>query len=381
MDNQNAKKNGLTGIAGDIFRGEANITTEADVKRATDAAGTTNAEDVVIRPQNYENVQTQSVVETAREQAEKELQQIKAYNDEMLRRQKIEEAKGKAKRSAARTAIVIFVIVVIVALVFLLINILTNIYNPPAPTPAPAPPEPVKYDVVDGYKCTSSNCYKMAELPDGRIFLRDDDYRIYDSTSGEVVTTTIENQEYFSVVPFVWGDDILIDLDHESGFNGIYSVNGNRMITGFTYDEFYKDINYEGYDEMRWIEGQYIIARKDHDFRLIRLRDGQDLIRANKRVFVHGQFLIAYNDNGERRVYDLEGKQLRVAVPKSNIYIQNDLMVYADYTDSLFFDLMNSKGEFIGDGAEIERLYSIEYESFLTIMDKDPNYYKIPANN
>jgi hypothetical protein len=276
---------------------------------------------------------------------------------------------------------VIFVIVVIVALVFLLINILTNIYNPPAPTPAPAPPEPVKYDVVDGYKCTSSNCYKMAELPDGRIFLRDDDYRIYDSTSGEVVTTTIENQEYFSVVPFVWGDDILIDLDHESGFNGIYSVNGNRMITGFTYDEFYKDINYEGYDEMRWIEGQYIIARKDHDFRLIRLRDGQDLIRANKRVFVHGQFLIAYNDNGERRVYDLEGKQLRVAVPKSNIYIQNDLMVYADYTDSLFFDLMNSKGEFIGDGAEIERLYSIEYESFLTIMDKDPNYYKIPANN
>jgi hypothetical protein len=132
---------------------------------------------------------------------------------------------------------------------------------------------------------------------------------------------------------------------------------------------------------MRWIEGQYIIARKDHDFRLIRLRDGQDLIRANKRVFVHGQFLIAYNDNGERRVYDLEGKQLRVAVPKSNIYIQNDLMVYADYTDSLFFDLMNSKGEFIGDGAEIERLYSIEYESFLTIMDKDPNYYKIPANN
>jgi hypothetical protein len=173
---------------------------------------------------------------------------------------------------------------------------------------------------------------------------RNDDYRIYDSTSGEVVTTTIENQEYFSVVPFVWGDDILIDLDHESGFNGIYSVNGNRMITGFTYDEFYKDINYEGYDEMRWIEGQYIIARKDHDFRLIRLRDGQDLIRANKRVFVHGQFLIAYNDNGERRVYDLEGKQLRVAVPKSNIYIQNDLMVYADYTDTLFVDLMNSNG-------------------------------------
>ena len=221
----------------------------------------------------------------------------------------------------------------------------------------------------------------MAELPDGRIFIRDDNYFIFDSTSREAVLTTIENQEYFSVVPFVWGDDILIDLDHESGFNGIYSVNGNRMITGFTYDEFYKDINYEGYDEMRWVEGQYIIARKDHDFRLIRLRDGQDLIRAKKRVFVHDQFLIAYNDDGERRVYNLEGKQLRVAVPKSNIYIQNDLMVYADYTDSLFFDLMNSKGEYIGDGAEIERLYSLEYESFLTIMDKDPNYYKIPANN
>ena len=379
MDNQNAKKNGLAGIAGDIFRGEAVITSEEDVKKATDASGTTNAEDVVIRPQNYENVQTQSVVETAREQAEKELAQIKAYNEEMLRRQKIEEGKDKAKRSAVKTGIIIFVIVVLIALGFLIVNIITNIYRPPAPTPAPDPVDPAKLDVINGYKCTTTNCRKIADMPDGRIILRDELYYVYDSTTGQAVQTNIENQEYYSVTAFNWGNDIFIDLDHESGLNGIFSVNDNRMITGFNYDSFIHDINDESYKEMTWIEGQYIIGRKNGDYRLIRISDGKGMVRGTKRVFIRDNFCFGYFAGGERRAYTLTGKQIKAGVKQSEFYVRGDLLIYVqmnEYTDRQFYD---GNGEEVYEGDEYNRLTYIDLEQLAPTLNKDKNYYRIPA--
>ena len=381
MDNQNAKKNGLVGIAGDIFSNEAKLTNEEDVKKATDSTGGNN-QDIIIHPQNYENVQTQSVVETAREQAEKELAQIKAYNEEMLRRQKVEEAKAKAKRATIRTVLIIFFSVIVIVVVWLVISALMNVYNPPAPDPEPEPPKPVERDTVNGYKCNTDKCYKMADMPDGRIILRDDQYFIFDPTSREAKLTTIQNQEYYNITAFVWGKDILVDLDPETDLNGLYSINENRMVTGFSYDSFIHDIKDKSYDEMNWAEGQYIVARKESQYRLIRLVDGKEIINGTNRVLVHDGFCISYAANGERRIYTLEGKQFLVAQVGSYIWIKGNYLVYMKAPDkSTTYDLYGGDGVKISTSkdAEYARLHKIKSKEFIKTMDADKTYYKISA--
>ena len=381
MDNQNAKKNGLVGIAGDIFSNEAKITNEEDVKKATDSTGGNN-QDVIIHPQNYENVQTQSVVETAREQAEKELAQIKAYNEEMLRRQKAEENKAKAKRGAIRTMLIIFLIVFVIVVGWVVVGALTNVYNPPAPEPEPEPEKPAQRDTVNGYKCKTDKCYKMADMPDGRIILRDDQYFIFDPTTRESSLTTIQNQEYYNITAFTWGKDILVDLDPETDFNGIYSVNENRMITGFNYDSFIHDIKDKSYNEMNWAEGQYIVARKDSQYRLIRLLDGKEIINGTNRVLVHDSFCISYFSNGERRFYTLEGEQFLVAPVGSYVYIKGNYLVFMKTPDkSTSFELWGGDGKKIttNKDAEYLRLHKIKGKEFISTMEADKTYYKISA--
>lgn len=382
MDNQDAKKNGLVGIAGDIFRGEAKLTNEEDVKRATDSTAGNN-EDVLIHPQNYGNVQTQSVVETAREQAEKELAQIKAYNEEMLRRQKIEENKAKAKRGAIRTALVIFVIIILVVVGWVVISALMGVYNPPAPTPAPDPEEQAKRDTVDGYKCKTAKCYKMSDMPDHRIILRDDQYFIFDPKTGEASLTTILNQEYHSISAFTWGNDILVDLDEETGFHGLYSVNSNRVVTGFNYDMFVNKIEDSSYADMNWAEGQYIVAKKDSQFRLIRLLDGKEIIHGTDRVFVHDNFCVSFNASGERRIYTLEGDQVKVAPAGSYIFIKGEYVVWFKDDASTDFEMYDSTGKRIQDSknAEFARIRKFKSKERLSSMLADTTYYAIrPAN-
>ena len=95
MDNQNNNKGGLVNISKNILEGK--IGPDEEVKKMTDASGQMS-EDVVVHPNNFENVQSQSMVESARETANEELAQIKAYNDAILRQEKAQENKNKAKQ-------------------------------------------------------------------------------------------------------------------------------------------------------------------------------------------------------------------------------------------------------------------------------------------
>jgi hypothetical protein len=382
MDNQDAKKNGLVGIAGDIFRGEAKITNEEDVKRATDSTAGNN-EDVLIHPQNYGNVQTQSVVETAREQAEKELAQIKAYNEEMLRRQKAEEAKEKAKRGAIRTVLVVFVIIIFIVIGWVVISALMGVYNPPAPITPPDPEKEAKRDSVDGYKCKTDKCYKMADMPDHRIILRDDQYFIFDPKTGEASLTTIMNQEYHSINAFVWGNDILVDLDPETDFNGLYSVTSNRMVTGFVYDSFVKDIKDTSYADMNWAEGQYIVGRKDGQYRLIRLIDGREIINGTDRVFVHDSFCIAFNSGGERRLYTLNGDYFKVTSTGSYIFIKGEYVVVFKNNASGEFELYDATGKRIQTtkNAEYDSLRKVKSKERINYLLNNAAYYTVPDGN
>jgi len=260
-----------------------------------------------------------------------------------------------------------------------------GVHTPPPPTPEPEQEEQGKYDTVNGYKCKTQKCYKMADMPDGRIVLRDDQYFIYDTTSKEAISTTIENQEYHNVYPFKWGDDILIDLDPESGLNGLFSVNSNRLVINFNYDAFLSDIKDTNYSDMNWAEGQYIIARKDSQYRLIRILDGKEIISGRDRVFVHDSFCIGFNGNGERRIYTLEGDQFTIIGSEFNIYIKGQYMVIAKINNtSSRFEMRGPDGKKITTQAkdpEYARLAKIKTKDFIKTMDADKSYYKVPAGD
>ena len=371
MDNQNNNKGGLVNISKNILEGK--IGPDEEVKRMTDASGQMN-EDVVVHPNNFENVQSQSMVESARETANEELAQIKAYNDAILRQEKAQENKNKAKRTIIYVILGIFGAIVVIVLVWMLVNAIIAMQSPAGPGTDPTPVDPEKLDTVDGYKCETSKCYKAADLPDGRLIIRDTNFFIYNTETEESVMTNIENQEYHAIKPFKWGNQILVELDPESEKSGIYSITDNRQVIGFNYDTFYTDIKDDNYREQTWIEGQYIIAKLGGSYRLIRMYDGKEIIRGATRVFVHDKFCVSYEQGGERRLYTLEGKQFKVVPNGDLIYIKGSSAIYVEveYED---FELFLASGEETSDTAEYDTLRDIDQEVLTKYLDK--NYYKV----
>ncbi len=383
MDNQNKNKGG-SGIT-NIFSNDTKISLQEDYKHATDASGQMGQENVVIQPQNYENVQTRSKVESAREDADRELAKIKAYNEEMLRRQKADERKVKAKRTAVYVTLGVFVLIFFGVMVWVLINALMTVQTPPEPTDKPGDDPTKIYNVVDGYKCKTEKCFMVTELPDHRYLIRDDRFFIYEKSSGEVVPTAVPTQEYHNITAFTWGEAILLELDPESELSGLYSITENRMITdGFSYDSFFRDIKDDVYKEMEWVYGQYIIGRANGSYRLIRLVDAQELVRGNEGVFIHGNFLFDYEAGGQRRVFTMDGKMIK-STPAETVLFTSEktgcLILFKD-SASISFEVYDAAGNKLTSGK------SVDYQTISKVKSKErlkyveehtEDYYKIYA--
>lgn len=376
MDNQDANKGsgGLANISKNFLEGK--VTSTEQVKKLTDASGQIDKDSVVVQPGNFENVQSQSIVETTREEASEELAQIKAFNEEMERQQKLQERRNKTRRIIIYVILGFFGAAVAGILIWMLVNAIIAAQSPVNPGEEPDPEKPAQYDTVDGYKCETSNCYKVVELPDERILIRDEDFYIYDTTEKKATLTTIENQEYHSITPFKWGDKILLDLDPESEKSGLYSVTDNSQLISFKYDSFYRDIKDDVYREMTWVEGQYIVAKLSGSYRLARIYDGQEIIRGAERVFIHDNFCVGFEKDGERRIYTKNGKQIKVVEKGGKIFIHGSTVVYVS-SDDYYFELYDSAGEEIYEGQEYDYLSEIDYEVFTETLSKNKVYYKV----
>jgi len=165
---------------------------------------------------NLVNVQTQSIVKSAREEAEQELAQVKAYNDEMLRRERAAEGVNTAKRTGLLIFGIILGVAVVGVIIWLVVSAIIFAQHPVDPTDLPPEEDPAKLGEVDGYKCKTANCEKVVDLPDGRIIIRDTSYYIYDLEEKVATLTTIENRDYHAITPFYWGKRLLAELDPES---------------------------------------------------------------------------------------------------------------------------------------------------------------------
>ena len=325
---------------------------------------------------NIVNVQTQSIVESAREEAEKELEQVKAYNDEMLRRERAAEAANTAKRTGLTIFGIILGIAVVVITIWLVVNSVILAQGPADPGEKPPEADPDELSVIDGYKCTTTNCEKVVDLPDGRIIIRDTNYYIYDLEEREAILTTIENRDYHAITPFYWGERLLAELDPESDPSAIYNISENHATTGYNYDAIYHDIEDEVYKDQKHVLGKMIIVKGSGSYRLIDLTTGSEIVRGSNKVFTHGNFYFGYEAGNEIRAYTGTGKQFKAAKENERLYVKDKYVVYLNDKDS--FEVYDEQGVKMGPKDNLcITLRKINRKTLRSTLDKDNSYYNI----
>lgn len=328
----------------------------------------------------YENVQTQSVVKSTREEADEQLAAINAQNAEILRQQKLAEEAAKAKRTGIYIAIGIFFAAIFIVGGWLIINAVIASQKTVAPEELAGQGEEAKYGRVEGYKCTNEKCEKAADVDTDSIIIRDGSkHYIFKKSDKSKTLTSIESKEYHAITVFKWGNDYLAILDPESGQSALYNVTANRQLTDFSYDEFYTDITADTYKDMTWVAGSYIVARNGTSQRLIEQSTGSEKLRANKKVFVYDKYYFGYETDGTIHVYESTPTQFYILKTNENAFVKNSyLIVINDKNSTTIYEPTGTKAK-VNDFTKT--INAIKIKDRLNTFLNDKSYYHIPANN
>ena len=328
----------------------------------------------------YENVQTQSVVMSTREEADAQLAAINAQNAEILRQQKLAEEAAKAKRTGAYIAVGIFFAAILIVGGWLIVNAIIASQKTVAPEELAGIEEEAKYGRVEGYKCTSEKCEKATDIDANNIIIRDGSkFYIFNKTDKKKTLTSIASKDYHAITIFKWGNDNLAILDPESGQSALYNITSNRQLTEFAYDEFYTDITADTYKDMTWVAGQYIVARNGSSQRLINVSLGTEVIRANKKVFVYDKYFFAYENDGLIHVYDSTPKQFLIVKTDEYIFVKNGYLITVKANGSInFYDATGAKPKANDFTTTIN---AIKAKERLNALLKDKTFFHIPENN
>lgn len=329
---------------------------------------------------NYQNVQTQSVVKSTREEANEQLAQINAHNAEVARQQKLAEEAAKAKRTGIYVAIGIFFAAILGAGIWLTANAIIAATQGGVQTGQEQEQDgPAQYGRVEGYRCKTEKCEKAADISEGNILIRDgSSHYLYDIAAKKASLTTIPEQEYHAITPLTWGEKTYFILDPESAQSALYSMTDNRIVTDFAYDEFFYDANAEQYAEMAWVEGKYIVAKSNGLYCLIQLSNGKETIRAAKRVFVHDDYYFGYESDGSIHIYADSAKKILVSKAGEILYTDGTHLIQIDSQNS--YRLYDRSGEETEDEAIRNYFSDLDSDTMIPTLDGNSAYYRIPAN-
>ncbi len=293
---------------------------------------------------NMENLRTQSVVESARDVAEKELAAQEAYNAQILKNQQAAIRRDKEMHIAVKIALIIFGILIFAALIWLVVQIVISA-TPQKPNECLNEDGTVNssccdrpeykdnaackeandpYPTVDGYKCNSDkHCRKMTDIiKDELIIVKDTKYYLYDIKKATATPTTIDNSiDYNEMTSFEWGKGAYyVILEPNTGQYGLYSVKDNTQVIPNSVTRYYTDIKHKAYSQMTDVLGKYIIVRESSQYRLYNIVDGTKIAGGANGVFVHKNYVIGYENDNIRRVYNLNGTQVLLAKEGEELY-------------------------------------------------------------
>ena len=344
------------------------------VKKAAEEAQKANA----YNPLDYENRRSQSVIYSQREITEQQLAEVRSRNEAALREQQRIATEQKVERASFKTGVAIFIAAIVVVAIILVVVIISSIRTPVAPPDDPPEEPPMALSTVDGYSCETQTCGKVTDLPDGRIILRDNNYYIYDTKTKERSSTTIDTQDYIDVQAFYWGGKIYVTLDPTTNNTALYSVEENRYVVSYEYDKFYTDIKDSVYDEMRQIEGSYIVAKIGNTMKIVNLTTGQPVANGSSRVFTHDGFYFGYEEGNRIYIYTKTGKTITTITQgdTDRLFTRDGrLIVVKETYDIRMYD---QAGEEISDDPIYEEIFENGGDDYLGYIIKNSKFYQIP---
>lgn len=330
----------------------------------------------------YENVQTQSVVMSTREEAGIQLAQIEAQNAEILRQQKLAEDARRAKKTGVYIIVAFIFIAIIVAGGWLIFNAVLAGQQTVTPEEIGGDDDggEAKYGRVEGYKCTSDQCEKAADIDDNKIIVRDSNkFYIYNKNSKRTSLTTIASKVYHEIAIFSWNNKTLAVLDPESGQSALYDITSNRQVTSFLYDEFYTDPSADVYKDLANELSSYIIARNGTSYRLVDLSSGTEKVRSDKRVFAHGVYFFSYEVGGTIRAYTDTQKQIAIVAADETVFIKDNYLIVMKPNGT--FAAYDSNGVKNTNYSIVKTINKIQSKTRLNTLMSDSSYYRLPANN
>ena len=321
-----------------------------------------------------ENVQTQSMVKSSREEADDKLAAINAYNADIARRQKLADDASKAKRTVIYIILGIFFAGIFAALIWLAINAITAMTKPVEISEDQNQPGGIEEETKE--KCTPDTCESLSKVSSTLTLLRGKSkIYLYDSTTKKATLTNIPEQDYHAITPFVWGKDTFVVLDPESSLSALYNISKNRLLTEFNYAAFYYDTSNAVYKDMTWVVNDYIVASTNGSYRLINLTTGAEVLQATERVFIHDDYLVGKESDGMFHVYSTNGNKIGAFQAGSRLYIKSGYMIVIMPTRSTQIYDVNGKQDSQSEvGKEVNH---ISMSKRIETLDADSSYYKI----
>jgi hypothetical protein len=218
----------------------------------------------------------------------------------------------------------------------------------------PENPKGPALGVIEGYQCKTTICEKAADLPDGRILVRDTAYYIYNPADTGSVRTTIDSVSFRTIEPFMWKDLILVTLEQTTNQMGLYSITHNRKLSQeYIYASIATDINDPIYKGFEWIEGSYIIAKRpEGEVRLINTLTGAEILRATKKIFCLPRFFFGYETNGDRRAYTITGTRILSAPADRFLAVTADNYLVHVLTGDRSFHMYDTSGNRLASNDE-----------------------------
>ena len=383
MDNQNANNSGLS-------QGQNPPLNNSQSSKSSTGVGA-------------ENLRTQSVIETSREVAEKELAAQEAYNQQIIHQQQAAARRNKAAGIAIKVVLGLLGLIIIVAIVWMIIEIATNsgpsggnectnedgtinttcCDRPEYKDNIVCKEAPGKKATIDGYQCQTDECKKMTDIiKDELIVIYDTKFYLYDVKKKESTITTIDSSiVYNSMSSFEWGKgSYYIIMQPMTGNLGLYSVSGNAQIIDNTITHFYTDINHKAYENMKDVYGKQILVREDSQYRLYDLQNsGKQLAGGTNGVFMYGGFVVTFESDGSRRVLTDSGDQIIATRTGDSLYVKDNSLVHIR---SGSLDVYNKYGvkQKSGENAvldELRKVKTTERDKYL--KDAKNKFFLLPT--
>ncbi len=353
-------------------------------------------------PNAYENVRTQSVIESAREVAEKELAAQQAYNAQALKSQQAAIRRENNKYTAVKVALVIFGIIIAVALIWLIIEVVKSLNVRPDTdgcvnkdgtisksccdreeyknnTSCQNVEDPLP--TIEGYKCTQKDCKKMADIvKDERMIIHDGKFIVYDAKNNTTTTTTIDNSiDYLSMSVFEWGSGkYYAILNPATEEYGLFSINDNHQVIPNKVSRFYHDINHVAYNGMKDVLGKYIIARESSEYRLYDLSTGDVLASAAEGVYTYGKYVMEYHTGGIRRLYNFNKKEISIVNPGEEVYIRDGYAVVFGKSFYVYDNLGNKQNS--SNNNIYKDILKHKTSERADYLKKTSSYYHMPVS-